>query len=88
MIYSLTGKIIRIESTFLIIENQGIGYRVWITHPDHFSIDQITTLMTHQVFKEDDLYLFSVHHIKKSCTLCFNFFLFILPEFKINSQIN
>ena len=57
MIYSLTGKIIRIEPTYLVIENQGLGYRVWITHPEQFTLDQVTTLLTHQVFKEDDQYL-------------------------------
>lgn len=57
MIYAIHGKITHIEPSFLVLENHGIGYQIWITHPEHFILDQETTIFTHQVIKEDDQYL-------------------------------
>jgi Holliday junction DNA helicase RuvA len=63
MIYSLKGKILDIGNRYLVIENNGIGYKVGITDDTihNISIGQNIELFTHLAVREDalDLYGFT-----------------------------
>jgi len=57
MIYSLTGSITALQPKFLVIELSGIGYQVFITRPELYQLQQVTTIFIYEVIKEDDHYL-------------------------------
>lgn len=63
MIYSLKGKISDIGNRYLVVENNGIGYKVGITDDTihNISIGQNIELFTHLAVREDalDLYGFT-----------------------------
>jgi Holliday junction DNA helicase RuvA len=57
MIVSLTGHIITLKPSFLVIDVHGVGYQVFIARPDQFVLNEQATILTYQVFREDDVYL-------------------------------
>ena len=57
MIYYLKGVINKIYSDSLVIDVNGVGYYLLISHPESYVEGEIVTIYTHQVFREDEQYL-------------------------------
>lgn len=57
MIYYLHGSITKILTDSVVIDVNGVGYIVLVSHPDHFNEGEIKTIYTHQVIREDEQYL-------------------------------
>jgi holliday junction DNA helicase RuvA len=57
VIYSLTGLIKHIELDSVVIEVNGVGYQMFVSHPEQFTLNETITVYTHQVVREDDIYL-------------------------------
>jgi len=57
MIYYLKGVINKIYSDSLVIDVNGVGYYLLISHPESYAEGEIVTIYTHQVFREDEQYL-------------------------------
>ena len=50
----IKGIITIIESNIIVIENNGIGYSVFVANPYSFEIDEETTIYTYNVVREDE----------------------------------
>lgn len=60
MIDYLRGRIVRVEADFVIVDVQGIGYRVFCANPYAFRVEEEreTTVYTHYHVREDAIQLF------------------------------
>lgn len=57
MYYYLKGQIKHIGLNFIVIDVNGIGFKVFVSHVDDFFIDESTKVFTHQVIREDEHFL-------------------------------
>lgn len=58
MYYSFTGNIIDIESTFIVVECQGVGYLIYTPNPYSFTLGETTTVYVYQHIREDEISLY------------------------------
>lgn len=58
MIEFIVGTIDYVEDTYVAVEQGGIGYQVFVSHPEHFAEQENVRLYTHQVVREDLLHLY------------------------------
>ncbi len=60
MIRHITGKISHLNSNYIVIDNNGIGYQVYVSRTEQFKIDAEITLHTYHVLRDtvSDLYGF------------------------------
>ncbi len=58
MIAFIEGIIEEINVNELIVNVNGIGYEVFVTHPEQFSIAQCCRLYTYAVYREDNQFLY------------------------------
>jgi len=58
MYYSFTGKIVSIESTFIVIECGGVGYLIYTPNPYSFNLEEITTVFVYHHIREDEASLY------------------------------
>ncbi|MEF9961585.1 MAG: Holliday junction branch migration protein RuvA [Erysipelotrichaceae bacterium] len=58
MIAFIKGIIFAIGSDHVIVDNQGIGYRIFVANPQSMSLNQEITLFTYQHVREDAIILF------------------------------
>lgn len=56
MYYSLKGNITHIDEHSIVIDVHDISYLVLVAHPNDFKINEITTVYTHYVVREDEQY--------------------------------
>ena len=57
MIYYLHGTIQKIFQDSLVIDVNGVGYLLLVSHPDKYNEGEVTTIYTYQVIREDEEYL-------------------------------
>ncbi|MCD8195454.1 MAG: Holliday junction branch migration protein RuvA [Coprobacillus sp.] len=57
MIYYLKGKIAAKEKDQVVIDVAGVGYEVYVSHLDQYTIGEDTTIYTYEVIHEDEDYL-------------------------------
>ena len=57
MYYYFKGKITHIDTDYVVIEVNNIGYQVFTSHPGDFSINEETTIYLYNVVREDEQYL-------------------------------
>lgn len=57
MLCLIKGKVTKIESNFLVIENQGLGYEVFVTKPASFVCGQEVCLELYHHKREDNEFL-------------------------------
>ncbi len=57
MICFLKGKVNDIAEDYITIDVSGVGYLVYVSHPDDYEINQDLFIYTHQVIREDEHYL-------------------------------
>lgn len=50
----IKGIITKIESTYVVVENNGIGYLVYVANPYSFSIDDDVKIFIYQQIREDE----------------------------------
>lgn len=50
----IKGKIVDIESNYIIVENNGIGYLVYMANPYSFQLEQEALIYIYQYVKEDE----------------------------------
>ena len=57
MYFSLTGKITHILDGKVVINVNNVSYEVLVAHDQDFSLNEVTTIYTHYVIREDEQYL-------------------------------
>ena len=57
MIYYLKGIISIIDKDFIVIDVNGVGYHMIVSHPDMFTLNEERLVYTYNVVREDDNYL-------------------------------
>lgn len=65
MYYSIRGKVSKIESKFLVIENCGIGYEVFVAKPDNYIEGSFVSLFIYHHIKEDSEFLVGFNDLKE-----------------------
>jgi Holliday junction DNA helicase RuvA len=58
MIAFLSGRVHSFSHDWVILENQGIGYRVFFAHPEALSLNQQVFLYTYHYIREDEQSLY------------------------------
>lgn len=58
MYYSLNGKIVAIESTYVAIECNGVGYLVYTPNPFSFEVGNTYFIYVYQHIREDEMALY------------------------------
>lgn len=58
MIEFVAGTIDYVEDTYVAVEQGGIGYQIFVSHPTRFTEQETVRLYTHQVVREDLLQLY------------------------------
>lgn len=58
MIEFIAGTIDYVEDTYVAVEQGGIGYQIFVSHPERFTEQETVRLYTHQVVREDLLHLY------------------------------
>jgi len=54
----ISGKIKEIEPSYIIIDNNGIGYQIYVSNPYGFMIDKEYTIYTYSNIREDEYTLY------------------------------
>lgn len=62
MIYGLKGFIHEISKDFIVIDVNRVYYEIYVSHPSHFNLNEEIFIYTHQVIREDDMYLIGFKH--------------------------
>ena len=57
MYFALTGKITHILDGKVVINVNNVSYKVLVAHDQDFSLNEVTTIYTHYVIREDEQYL-------------------------------
>ncbi len=58
MIAMVKGTVFALGSDWLIVENHGIGYKIFFARPESLRLNQQVCIYTYQYVREDDLSLF------------------------------
>lgn len=74
MYFSFKGLISHIDTDFIVIEVNDIGYQVYVSHIDDFKVGDITKIYLYNVVREDEQYLvgFKTLEDKKAFTSLIN----------------
>ena len=54
----ISGKIIEIEPNYIIIDNNGIGYQIYVPNPYSFMLEKEYTIYTYSNIREDEYTLY------------------------------
>ena len=54
----IKGKIVKQESNYVVLENSGIGYLIYVPNPYSFELDKDTTIYVYQYVREDEISLY------------------------------
>lgn len=54
----IKGKIVDIESNYIVVENNNIGYLIFTANPYSFSLNEDTTIFLYQYVREDEISLY------------------------------
>ena len=54
----ISGKVVEIGSSYVIIDNHGIGYQIYVPNPYGFMIDKEYTIYTYSNIREDEYTLY------------------------------
>ncbi|MDE6475878.1 MAG: Holliday junction branch migration protein RuvA [Erysipelotrichaceae bacterium] len=65
MIAFIKGKVYSLGNDYIIIENQGIGYYVYVANSQHFSMQMETIIYTYQHVREDAISLFGFRSMEE-----------------------
>ena len=63
MIAFLSGRVHSFSLDWVVIDNQGIGYRVFFNHPEVLSLNQQISLYTYHYIREDEQSLYGFLNI-------------------------
>jgi holliday junction DNA helicase RuvA len=58
MIAFIRGKVFAYGIDWIILDNQGIGYRIFFGHPEAIKLNQEIQIFTYQHVREDELSLY------------------------------
>ncbi len=54
----IKGKIVDQQSNYIVVENNGIGYLIYVPNPYSFELDKEYTIYTYQYVREDEISLY------------------------------
>ena len=54
----IKGKVVDIESNYIVIENNGIGYQIYTANPYSFNINSEEIIYLYQYVREDEISLY------------------------------
>lgn len=61
----ITGKVIEIESNYIVIDNNGVGYLIYCANPYSYNVDSKIKIYLYQQVKEDELSLFGFKTVEE-----------------------
>jgi len=54
----IKGRIINQESNYIVLDNEGIGYLIYVANPYYYEIDKEYTVFIYQYVREDEITLY------------------------------
>lgn len=61
----IRGKIINQESNYIVLDNNGIGYLIYVANPYYFELDKEYNIYIYQYVREDEITLYGFKNIEE-----------------------
>lgn len=61
----IKGKIVNQESNYIVLDNNGIGYLIYVANPYYFELDREYIVYTYQYIREDEQTLYGLKNIEE-----------------------
>lgn len=61
----IKGKIINQESNYIVVDNNGMGYLIYVANPYHFELDKEYTIYVYQYVREDEITLYGFKDLEE-----------------------
>ena len=61
----IKGKIVNQESNYIVIENNNVGYLIYVANPYYFELDKEYTIYVYQYVREDEITLYGFKDIEE-----------------------
>ena len=61
----IKGKIINQESNYIVVDNNGMGYLIYVANPYHFELDKDYTIYVYQFVREDEITLYGFKDLEE-----------------------
>lgn len=67
MYFQITGKVLKVNPAYVVIDNNGIGYQIIVANPFKYHVNDIVTVYTYHYVREDifNLYGFMTEEAKE-----------------------
>lgn len=65
MYYYIKGIINIIQSEYIVLENNGIGYKLFVSHSEDYNLQDEVLIYVYQVIREDEHYLIGFSSLKE-----------------------
>ena len=66
----IRGKIVNQESNYIVVDNNGIGYQIYVANPYYFELDKEYTIYVYQYVREDEITLYGFKENEEKCESC------------------
>ena len=61
----IKGKIVNQDSNYIVLDNNGIGYLIYVANPYYFELDKEYTIYIYQYVREDEMTLYGFKNIEE-----------------------
>ena len=61
----IKGRIINQESNYIVVDNNGMGYLIYVANPYYFELDKEYTIYVYQYVREDEITLYGFKDIEE-----------------------
>ena len=61
----IKGKIVNQDSNYIVLDNNGIGYQIYVANPYYFELDKEYTIYIYQYVREDEMTLYGFKEIEE-----------------------
>ena len=61
----IKGKIVKQESNYIVVDNNGIGYLIYVSNPYYFQLDKEYVIYIYQYVREDEMTLYGFKTIEE-----------------------
>ena len=61
----IKGRIVNQESNYIVVDNSGMGYLIYVANPYYFELDKEYTIYTYQYVREDEITLYGFKDLEE-----------------------
>lgn len=61
----ISGKVVETEKNYITLENQGIGFQIFVANPFSFTMDEVTKVYIYTHIREDEFSFYGFHSLEE-----------------------